>query len=84
VVRAQDYSRYAPSALALEFTYDLAQVRMTLVATVAMSGITVLKLASNTASNTASDKVQYYCMCATPVDMDVRRYDLIRVLQSNK
>lgn len=83
VVRAQDYSRYAPSALALEFTYDLLN-KNDPSATVAMSGITVLKFASNTASNTASDKVQYYCMCATPVDMDVRRYDLIRVLQSNK
>ncbi|MBP9094572.1 hypothetical protein KBI23_26370, partial [bacterium] len=83
VMRAQDYSRYAPSALALEFTYDLLN-KNDPSATVAMSGITVLKFASNTASNTASDKVQYYCMCATPVDMDVRRYDLIRVLQSNK
>lgn len=91
VVRAQDYSRYAPSALALEFTYDLLN-KNDPSATVAMSGITVLKLAStsandpvsNAASNPAGKKVQYYCMCATPVDMDVRRYDLIRVLQSSK
>ncbi len=75
VLGAQDYSRYAPSALALEFSYDLLNPRDP-AAKVTMSGITVLKLS-------LSNKVEYYCMRATPVDMDVRRYDLIRVLQSS-
>ena len=76
VLGAQDYSRYAPSALALEFSYDLLNPSDP-TAKVAMSGITVLKLGR------LSNKVEYYCMRATPVDMDVRRYDLIRVLQSS-
>jgi hypothetical protein len=76
VLGAQDYSRYAPSALALEFSYDLLNPNDP-GAKVAMSGITVLKMGS------LSNKVEYYCMRATPVDMDVRRYDLIRVLQSS-
>lgn len=75
VLGAQDYSRYAPSALALEFSYDLLNPSEP-GAKVTMSGITVLKLG-------LSNKVEYYCMRATPVDMDVRRYDLIRVLQSS-
>ncbi len=75
VLGAQDYSRYAPSALALEFSYDLLNSNDPS-AKVTMSGITVLKLSLN-------NKVEYYCMRATPVDMDVRRYDLIRVLQSS-
>jgi hypothetical protein len=76
VLGAQDYSRYAPSALALEFSYDLLNPNYP-GAKVAMSGITVLKLGRQ------GNTVEYYCMRATPVDMDVRRYDLIRVLQSS-
>lgn len=99
VLRAQDYSRYAPSALALEFSYDLVS-KNDPNNTVAMSGITVLKLPVEPAikpesismsrsigksvSKSANSKVQYYCLCATPIDMDVRRYDLIRILQSSK
>jgi hypothetical protein len=78
VVGVQDFSRYAPGSLAVEFSYDLVSKRNPTTA-VAMSGITVLKLSKDNA-----DTAQYYCMCATPVDMDVRRYDLIRVLQSSK
>lgn len=78
VVGVQDFSRYAPGSLAVEFSYDLVSKRNPNTA-VAMNGITVLKLNKDNA-----DTVQYFCMCATPVDMDVRRYDLIRVVQSSK
>ncbi len=87
VLRAQDYSRYASGALALEFSYDL--VNQSDNATVAMNGITVLKeisvlKAMPVDSAGKSSKVQYYCLCATPVDMEARRYDLLRILQVSK
>jgi len=75
VVRAEDWSKYTPGAIALDFNYSLHSKDGS---KIAMTGTTVLTPTTN--PGTAS----YYSMCGTPVDMESRRYDLIRIVQASR
>ncbi len=75
VMRVEDWSKYAPDAIALDFNYNLVTKAGD---KIAMTGTTVLAPSNDPA------RAHYYCICATPVDMEARRFDLIRIVQASR
>lgn len=92
-VKVESWNQYgggAEGCLAFDFTY-LKRLAPGASGEVAMAGTVVLQpdesqpdVAPNNMNKPSANAAVCYCILATPVDMDVRRYDLIRALQARK